>query len=194
MRRMVEEERRRRMEEEERRRRMEEEESRRRMETEKPSSRMERGMSNNIDELAIRVIRGEFGNGPIRRNKFGYLYPLVQNRVNKILGISKKNNKIGNSLNNNMGNTMKNNMMNNNIPIQNANKSVNFYNNESSLFELKESEINNIKDEDKINKIDLNTKEDIMKIINTQDFVEGFWKINEYTEIIQKNIKRNMIY
>ena len=89
MRRMVEEERRRRMEEE-RRWKMVEEESRRRMESEKGSSRVERGMSNNIDELAIRVIRGEFGNGPIRRNKLGYLYPLVQNRVNQILGISKK--------------------------------------------------------------------------------------------------------
>ena len=185
---MEEEERRRRMEEEERRRRIEEE--RLRMESENCSSRIERGMRNKIDELAIRVIRGEFGNGPTRRIKLGNLYPLVQNRVNERLGKSKKNNKIDNSLDNNMGNTMKSNMMNNNIPIQNANKSVNFNNNESSSSELKESEINNIKEEDKINKIDLNAKEDIMKIINTQDFVEGFWKINEYTEIIKEKYKK----
>jgi len=85
-------------------------------------------------------------------------------------------------------------MMNNNIPIQNANKSVNFYNNESSSSELKESEINNIKEEDKTNKIDLNAKEDIMKIINTQDFVEGFGKLMNILKLLKKNIKRNMIY
>ena len=29
-----------------------------------------------------------------------------------------------------------------------------------------------------------------MKIINTQDFVEGLWKINEYTEIIKEKYKK----
>ena len=34
-------------------------------------------------------------------------------------------------------------------------------------------------------KIDLNNKEDLMKVINTQDFISGFWDINEKTKIIK---------
>ena len=34
-------------------------------------------------------------------------------------------------------------------------------------------------------KIDLNNKEDFMKVINTQDFISGFWDINEKTKIIK---------
>ena len=47
---------------------------------------------------------------------------------------------------------MKNNMMNNNMLIQNSNKSTNCNNNESNSFKLKESEINNIIEVDKIKK------------------------------------------
>ena len=37
--------------------------------------------------------------------------------------------------------------------------------------------------------IDTNKKEDIMKIINTQDFINGFWEDNEYTNIIKEKYK-----
>ena len=151
---------------------------------------MESGMWNNINDLARRVINGEFGNGQERRNRLGNLYPSVRNREYEIIGIPKRYNKIDNSLDKNLGNNMKNNMMNNNMPIQNSNKSANCNNNESNSSKLKESEINNIKEEDKIKKMDLNAKEDIMKIIYTQDFINGFWKINEYTEIIKEKYKK----
>ena len=39
-----------------------------------------------IEELSNKVIRGEFGNGKIRKQKLGDLYPIVQNRVNERLG------------------------------------------------------------------------------------------------------------
>ena len=180
--RRMEEERRRRMEEE-RRRRMEEESERRMVE--KGGNDNDR-MRNNIDDLARRVIRGDFGNGPERRNRLGNLYRQIQDRVNEMLGISRRFNKNDNSLKNNMGN----NMINNNMPIQNVNNSINCNNNESSSSKLNESPFNDIKNEDKIKKIDLNSKDDIMKIIDTLDFVNGFWDINEYTEIIKEKYKR----
>ena len=176
------EEEKRRMEEEKRRRRMEEEG--RRM-VEKGGNDNDR-MRNNIDDLARRVIRGDFGNGPERRNRLGNLYFLIQDRVNEMLGISRRHNNKDNSLNNNMSN----NMINNNMPIQNVNNSINCNNNESSSSKLNESPFNDIKNEDKIKKIDLNSKDDIMKIIDTLDFVNGFWDINEYTEIIKEKYKR----
>ena len=40
-----------------------------------------------------------------------------------------------------------------------------------------------------INKDDLN-KEDLMKMINTQDFVSGFWDINEQTKIIKEKYEK----
>ena len=146
----MEEEKRRRMEEEMRRRIEEENRWRMELDCRECSSRMESGMRNNIDDLARRVMNGEFRNGPERKNRLGNLYASVQNRVYEMLGISKRYNKIDNSLDKNMGNSMKNNMMNNNMPIQNSNKSTNCNNNESNSFKLKESEINNIKEEDKI--------------------------------------------
>ena len=39
-----------------------------------------------LQDLANRVIRGEFGNGKVRMEKLGYLYPVVNNLVNKKLG------------------------------------------------------------------------------------------------------------
>ena len=41
-----------------------------------------------LQDLALRVIRGEFGNGNERKTKLGYLYPVVQNIVNKKLSSS----------------------------------------------------------------------------------------------------------
>ena len=39
-------------------------------------------------------------------------------------------------------------------------------------------------------KINTNKKDDIMKIINTQDFINGFWEVNEYTNIIIEKYKK----
>ena len=39
-------------------------------------------------------------------------------------------------------------------------------------------------------KIDLNKKEDVMKIINTQDFVKGFWNENKETKNIKKKYNK----
>ena len=39
-------------------------------------------------------------------------------------------------------------------------------------------------------KISLNDKDDIMKMINTQDFINGFWDDNEYTKIIKEKYKK----
>ena len=50
----------------------------------------------------------------------------------------------------------------------------------------KEDKKENIKEE----KIDLNNKENIMKIINTQDFVGGSWDINEKTKIIKERYEK----
>ena len=43
---------------------------------------------------------------------------------------------------------------------------------------------------EKIEEIDLNKKEDLIKIINTQDFVDGFWDINEKTKIIKEKYEK----
>ena len=43
-----------------------------------------------IENLARRTINGEFGNGEERKNRLGHLFPEVQNRVNEILGYSKR--------------------------------------------------------------------------------------------------------
>ena len=72
----------------------------------------------------------------------------------------------------------------------NIDNRINCNNNESNSSILNETPMNNIKEEEKIKKLDLQTKEDIMKIIRTQDFVNGFWEINEYTEIIKEKYKK----
>ena len=54
----------------------------------------------------------------------------------------------------------------------------------SKELNLEKSNINSELDEFK--KIDLNKKDDIMKIINSQDFINGFWEINEITKIIKE--------
>ena len=35
-----------------------------------------------------------------------------------------------------------------------------------------------------------NSKENIMKMINTQDFIDGFWEENKYTKIIKDKYKK----
>ena len=43
-----------------------------------------------IEQLANKVIEGNFGNGFERKKKLGELYPIVQNKVNEILGSNYK--------------------------------------------------------------------------------------------------------
>ena len=83
-RRQEEENRRRRQEEENRRRRQEEENRRRREEEER--RRREQEHRNHIEDLANRVIRGEFGTGRERERRLGGLFHEVQNKVNEKLG------------------------------------------------------------------------------------------------------------
>ena len=89
-----EEENRRRIEEENRRRR--EEENRRRIEeenrrrAEEENRRRAEEHRRYIDDLATKVINGQFGNGQARRNALGNLFNEVQNRVNERLGFAKR--------------------------------------------------------------------------------------------------------
>ena len=82
------EENRRRGEEEENRRRREEEENRRRREEEENRRRREEEHKRHIEDLARRVIRGEFGSGNERMNRLGGEFKEVQNKVNEMLGCS----------------------------------------------------------------------------------------------------------
>ena len=84
-RRRQEEENRRRRQEEENRRRRQEEENRRRRE-EEDRRRREQEHRNHIEDLANRVLRGEFGNGKERERRLGGLFHEVQNKVNEKLG------------------------------------------------------------------------------------------------------------
>jgi uncharacterized protein YegL len=43
---------------------------------------------------------------------------------------------------------------------------------------------------EEIKELDLNNKEHIMKMINTQDFIEGYWEENAYTKIIKQKYKK----
>lgn len=48
-----------------------------------------------VEEIATRVINGEYGNGEERKRRLkeeGYNYALVQNEVNRRLGYSKRHN------------------------------------------------------------------------------------------------------
>ena len=83
-RRRQEEENRRRRQEEENRRRREEEDRRRREEEDR--RRREQEHRNHIEDLANRVLRGEFGNGKERERRLGGLFHEVQNKVNEKLG------------------------------------------------------------------------------------------------------------
>ena len=40
------------------------------------------------------------------------------------------------------------------------------------------------------NEFNLKNQECVMKIIDTQNFVEGFWDLNEYSEKIKEKYKR----
>ena len=53
-----------------------------------PDSKIEKNYLNSIDKIALRVIKGEYGNGETRKIKLmneGYDYQIVQKRVNELL-------------------------------------------------------------------------------------------------------------
>ena len=66
----------------------------------------------------------------------------------------------------------------NNMNIAQRSKTLNLY------------ESNNIKKDNELKKLDLKEKDDVMKIINSQDFIDGFWEINELTEIVKEKYKK----
>ena len=68
------------------RRRRQEEENRRRQEEENRRRWQEEEHRRHIDDLAQRVINGEFGSGQTRMNRLGNEFKEVQNRVNERLG------------------------------------------------------------------------------------------------------------
>ena len=48
---------------------------------------------------------------------------------------------------------------------------------------------NKIKKEKKENiKFDLDSKDNIMKMINSQDYIEGCWEENEYTKLVKEKL------
>ena len=100
--------------------------------------------------------------------------------------------------NNNMNQMGMINQMNNMNQMMNFNQmqfqNMNFINSSNFSAELQseqnESSSNNIKKGEKKKKLNINIKDDIMKIINTQDFVNGFWIVNEYTENIKEKYQK----
>ena len=65
----------------------------------------------------------------------------------------------------------------------------NFKENKGSKINIRDNK-NNKKDEETTKKFDLNSKENIMKMIFTQDFIEGFWEENEYTKIMKDKYRK----
>lgn len=51
---------------------------------EQPSQHATQTSQSDIDDMAWRVIRGEFGNVPVRRDKLGADYQRIQDRVNEL--------------------------------------------------------------------------------------------------------------
>ena len=86
-------------------------------------------------------------------------------------------------------NNMMNQMMNmNQMQMNNMNYRLNnsIGANSAAPSEPIENPSNNIKKE----AININLKEDIIKIINTQDFVNGFWEVNEYTKSVKEKYQK----
>ena len=67
-------------------------------------------------------------------------------------------------------------------------RSYNYSNYKSSQKEEKIEKYENKKSEPK--EIELNNKDSIMKMINTQDFIEGYWEENEYTKKVKEKYKK----
>ena len=67
-------------------------------------------------------------------------------------------------------------------------------NNKEDNNEVKSEEKKDIKDakkiEEKEKKVELTEKEKVMKMINTQDFIDGYWEENEETKIIKEKYQK----
>ena len=65
----------------------------------------------------------------------------------------------------------------------------NFKENKCSNVNIRDSK-NNKNEKEKTKEFELNDKKNIMKMINTQDFIDGFWEYNEYTKIIKDKYRK----
>ena len=74
--------------------------------------------------------------------------------------------------------------------INNSNILNNISLNKCSSSESNPQKSSNYNNCDNFNGLDLNKKDEIMRIIDSQDFINGFWEINEITEIIKEKYKK----
>ena len=133
--------------------------------------------NNNFMSMGMNPMMSGMNNMNINNNNFMSMSMNSNNNMNQMGMINQMNNM--------------NQMMNfNQMQFQN----MNFINSSKFPAELQseqnESSSNNIKKGEKKKKLNINIKDDIMKIINTQDFVNGFWIVNEYTENIKEKYQK----
>ena len=113
----------------------------------------------------------------------GMINPMM-GMSNQMMGMNNQMMDMSNPMMNNMNQMMdmSNPMMNN----MNQMSMMNQMNMKMKSKELNLEKSNMNSEVDEFKKIDLNKKDDIMKIINSQDFINGFWEINEITKIIKE--------
>ena len=148
-------------------------------------------MNNNFMNLPMNNMMGmsmgmnNFGN----QNMCQMSMPMIQNTMNQnnMMNNMMMNNMMMNNMNNMMRNNLNDMMMNNmnNMMMNNV-----MYDSKKAYGDLKTSSSNNIKNKEEIKSINLNVKNDIMKIINTQDFINGNWEVNEFTKSIKEKYKK----
>ena len=131
---------------------------------------------------------------PMGMNPMG-MNPMMNMCMNPMMSMNNQMMSMNNQMMNNqmmmgMGSSMidENKLMMNNMMQQRILQNIS--QNENKLKEINLEKSNNYKNDNGIKKIDLNKKDDIMKIINSQDFINGFWEINEITEIIKEKYKK----
>ena len=66
-------------------------------------------------------------------------------------------------------------------------------NNKKNMNKNKDDPFLDPKNEEKIIKLDLNNKDDVMKIMNNQNLIEGYWDINEKTMNIKNKYEKEFI-
>ena len=133
------------------------------------------GMNN-----SIMGTNNQMMNSPTMGNPMMGMGSPFMNMSNQMMGMSNPmmNNMMQQSMQQSLKNRMQMQMNLNSMNIEQKKKEIS----------LEKSNIN--KKVDEIKKIDLNKKDDIMLIINSQDFINGFWEINENTGIIKEKYKK----
>ena len=133
------------------------------------------GMNNSIMGMNNQMM-----NSPTMGNPMMGIGSPFMNMSNQMMGMSNPmmNNMMQQSMQKSLKNRMQMQMNLNSTNIEHKSKEIS----------LEKSNIN--KKVDEIKKIDLNKKDDIMLIINSQDFINGFWEINEITGIIKEKYKK----